>query len=370
MGSTIFDYLKNKKITSVNDLRDTLNLIGPYIDGWSVSHPLTKSILLSFCTKQKRKESYLTFKIPKKSGGFRTIVSPCDKLKNIQRSLLKYLERIFVPDQDATGFIPLRSIHDNAIKHIGKDCVVNLDLENFFPSINKQMLRKALNKEISEYIQSKDTINAICSLCTIPTNSNIEVLAQGAPTSPLLSNIVLKEFDREAANFCKKNEISYSRYADDITLSFNNGPLTTGIILNHFRSLIENFNFKLNEKKIKILKKGSRQEVTGIVTNVKLNLCKNYVKQLRVLLHLWEKRGYESAKTIYKTDFHNHKPGELKCVIKGKLNYLRMIKGEQDSTFIKLNKRYMRLIGRKRKENNFNPYKEREKESLILHCIS
>lgn len=364
MKTSIFDYLKNKKFKSINDLVDTLNLIGPYIDGWSLTNQITKGQLVSYCTTLKRKESYNIFKIPKKSGGHRTIVAPIENLKKIQRALLKYLEGVFIPNQNATGFISGKSIKDNALMHIGKNCIINLDLENFFPSITKDMLKDAIRNELSDSIPSDEVINTICNLCTIPIDDNMEVLAQGASTSPLLSNIVMKKFDEYVESFCKERGMVYSRYADDITLSFNSTNENIQDILSHFRGLVESYGLKLNEDKIKVLKKGTRQEVTGIIANEKANLSRSFVKQLRVFLHLWEKNGYEEAQTIYQNDFRNHKPGELQNVIKGKLNYLRMIKGNQDSTFIKLNKRYMGLLWHKKKEEKLKADNKSLKEKL------
>lgn len=364
MKTSVFDYLKNKKINSNNDLVEILNLIGPYIDGWSLTNQITKTRLLSYCTKLKRKESYKNFNIPKKTGGYRTIVAPNKELKNIQRALFKYLESVFIPNEHAIGFISGKSIKDNAERHIGKNCIINLDLENFFPSITKGMLKNAIKIEFADSITSNEAVNSICNLCTLPLQDNKEVLAQGAPTSPLLSNIVMKGFDLKAETFCKIRNLNYTRYADDITLSLNSDIDNIQDIINHFRKLIESHGLKVNEDKIKVLKKGTRQEVTGIITNEKTNLSRRYVKQLRVFLHLWETRGYKAADTIYKTDFRNHKPGELHSVIKGKLNYLRMIKGSLDSTFIRLNKRYRRLMRQKKKEEKLKKDNESVKEIL------
>lgn len=337
-------YIRNKKINSNGDLVEILNMIGPYIDGWSVSNPYSKTRLLSLCPRLRRKDSYKTFIIPKKSGGFRTIVAPDNELKNIQRAILKYLECLFVPNVNAMGFIRGKSIRNNAARHIGKNCVINLDLENFFPSITKKMLKTALQRELSDYIKSNEAINTICSLCTIPLESNTEVLAQGAPSSPFLSNVVMKEFDNDAEEFCRSKGFVYTRYADDLTISLDGSEKEALSLLSYFRQLIKGYGLKINESKIKILTKGKRMEVTGIITNEKLNLSRKFVKQLRVLLHLWEKNGYDDAQYIYKIDFKDHKEGELRSVIKGKLNYLKMVKGGQDPTFLNLNNRYNRLL--------------------------
>ncbi|MCM1141295.1 MAG: reverse transcriptase domain-containing protein [Muribaculum sp.] len=92
-------------------------------------------------------------------------------------------------------------------------------MENFFPSITKQMVRKALHRELGDVISSNDAINYICSLCTVSNEDGIEVLPQGPPASPVLSNIVLKAMDNKLAHYAELCGCRYSRYADDITFS-------------------------------------------------------------------------------------------------------------------------------------------------------
>ena len=278
------------------------------------------------------------------SGGQRKISAPVKPLKNIQTAINILLQSIFVPDGHATGFVLEKSIRDNALIHVGQTCIFNTDLENFFPSITKLMVRRALHRELGDKLQSNEVINIICRICTVPDSSGIEVLPQGAPTSPVLSNIVLKSLDKDMSKLAERMECKYSRYADDLTFSHSKSirkmsPFWQSRIYN----IIAKYGLKVNEKKTKTFVPGIRREVTGVVVNDKINVPRSYIKQLRVLLHLWEKYGYAQAQIIFTRDFCKGIEKSLVNVIDGKINYLEMIKGKEDSTYRKFKSRFKRL---------------------------
>lgn len=186
----------------------------------------------------------------------------------------------------------------------------------------------------------------------MPNSSGIEVLPQGAPTSPVLSNIVLKSLDKDMSMLAERMECKYSRYADDITFSHSKpirrmSPFWQSRIYN----IIAKHGLKVNEKKTKTFVPGTRQEVTGVVVSDKINVPRSYIKQLRVLLHLWEKYGYVQAQIIFTRDFCKGMEKNLVNVIDGKINYLEMIKGKEDSTYRKFKIRLNRLQ-RKEKQNS------------------
>lgn len=198
MRDQIAEYLKDVTISNRKELFDVLNFIAPLIDGWSLAEPKSGRQIMRFASANARKSAYVDFTIPKESGGQRKISAPVKPLKAIQTALNIVLQSIFVPDEHATGFVLEKSVKDNAMIHVGQTCIFNTDLENFFPSITKLMVRRALHRELGDRLQSNEVINIICKICTVPDSSGIEVLPQGAPTSPVLSNIVLKSLDKDS----------------------------------------------------------------------------------------------------------------------------------------------------------------------------
>ena len=301
MRDQIAEYLKDVTISNRKELFDVLNFIAPLIDGWSLAEPKSGRQIMRFASANARKSAYVDFTIPKKSGGQRKISAPVKPLKAIQTNIV--LQSIFVPDEHATGFVLEKSVKDNAMIHVGQTCIFNTDLENFFPSITKLMVRRALHRELGDRLRSNEVINIICRICTVPDSSGVEVLPQGAPTSPVLSNIVL-------------------------------------------------YGLKVNEKKTRTFVPGTRREVTGVVVSDKINVSRSYIKQLRVLLHLWEKYGYAQAQIIFTRDFYKGIEKSLVNVIDGKINYLEMIKGKEDSTYRKFKSRFKRLQWEEKQSTN------------------
>lgn len=353
MRDQIAEFFKDITINTHTELFDVLNFIAPLIDEWSLAEPKSGRQIMRFVSVNARKNAYVDFTIPKKSGGQRKISAPIKPLKDIQSAINILLQSIFVPDDHATGFVLGRSVKDNALIHVGQTCIFNTDLENFFPSITKLMVRKALHRELGDKLQSNEVINIICRLCTTPDSSGTEVLPQGAPTSPILSNIVLKSLDEDMSKLAERMGCKYSRYADDITFSHSKAirrisPFWQSRIYN----IIAKYGLKVNENKTKTFVPGTRKEVTGVVVSNKINVPRSYIKQLRVLLHLWEKYGFEQAQIIFTRDFSNGINKSLANVIDGKINYLEMIKGKTDSTYRKFKSHFNRLQWIEKQKSN------------------
>jgi len=227
------------------------------------------------------KRSYIIRKIPKKNGDFRTIAEPKRRLKALQRTVLKWLmARRIGASKYAMAFVKGRSIADNAKLHAGKKVVVVVDVKDFFGSITKEQVFHALKKEgINE-----TEVSRIVEICTLDG-----CLPQGAPTSPLLSNIVFKHVDHRLAGLAKKWEIrnpgtEYSRYADDMIFSSNDAVFHRRLL-----PIVEKFlteeGFVINRDKTKVLRNGNRQTVTGIVVNQKPNVPRKERRRLRAELY-------------------------------------------------------------------------------------
>lgn len=304
--------------------------------------------LLHFCNS-KVPNRYKTFYIRKKSGKLREINSPCRQLSAILYYLNILFKVIYTPSTSAMGFTEGRSIVTNASKHIGQHYVFNIDLENFFPSIPQSRVWARL--QIPPFNFPREIADVVAGLCC---HYNVErsrnVLPQGASTSPLLTNAICDKLDRRMLGLAKKYGLHYSRYADDMTFSaMRNRFEEDSDFRKELKRIIEDQGFKMNDNKTRLLRDGQRQEVTGLTVNENVNLAKKYIKDLRCVLHMWEKEGYGKAYayfySFYKREKGYIKKGEpiMENVIGGKLNYLRMVKGAGNAAYQNLLKRFLML---------------------------
>ncbi len=179
------------------------------------------------------------------------------------------------------------------------------------------------------------------------------VLPQGAPTSPILTNIVCQRLDFLLTGVAKRFGLNYSRYADDITFSSqHNVYQEDSEFQREFRRVVESQNFQFNSKKTRLQKRGYRQEVTGLTVNDKVSTSKTYVKQLRMWLYYWERYGYDKASSYfipnYLSERDNSKKGlpDMMRVVSGKLEFLKMVKGVDNPSYRNLKFRFDKLIGK------------------------
>ncbi len=304
--------------------------------------------------------NYKTFDILKKNGKLRKIYAPEQKLKNILTTLNVIFQCIYKPHMSTHGYVQGKSVCTNAKNHVSKNYVYNIDLENFFPSIHQPRIWKRLQFPPFNLNGNKIKIaNLISNLtcCTIEENVK-KILPQGSPSSPILSNIICERLDRNLMELAKKNNIRYTRYVDDITFSSNENMFKKdSSFLKDLEMIINREGFLINQEKTRLQKKGYRQEVTGVIVNTKTNVSVKYIKTLRSLIFLIKKFGLIKANRIYCINFINKKIKKnekpfLSLVIEGKLNYLKMLKGENDSTYLTL-------------KNNYNEFIKKEYISII-----
>lgn len=311
-------------------------------------HKITAKQLRYFSRPQVTKR-YKTFQIRKKSGGTREINAPCYQLKVILYFLNKLLKAIYTPNESAMGFAEGRSVVTNAQNHIRHHYVFNIDLENFFPSIPQARVWKRL--QLPPFNFTQEIANVIAGLCCHPNaDGTMNVLPQGAATSPLLTNAICEKLDRRMRGVAKRFGLHYSRYADDMTFSSMHNVYQEGSDFRlEIKRIIEEQGFRMNDKKTRLLRDGQRQEVTGLTVNSTVNVSRKYIKYLRWILHIWETEGYAKAYSKfyprYKHDKGYIKKGEpvMENVIGGKLNYLLMVKGANNTACNKLLQRYNRL---------------------------
>lgn len=340
-----------KRISALQTKTDLLRLLNDLkIDDLQDNAYLIPMKTLNFYCNPVHDKRYRSFSIPKKSGGERVISAPCRGLMSILTYLNVMFEAMYEPAPCVCGFAIGKSVVDNAKCHIGKNYVFNLDMKDFFPSI--QQARVWARLQAAPYNIKKDVANVIAGLCCMKTSDGRYVLPQGAPTSPILTNMICERLDRRLTGLARRFGLIYSRYADDITFSSMHYVYSAdGEFMKELHRIISDEHFSLNNKKTRLQKNNERQEVTGITVNEKTNVTRKYVREIRQLLYMWKTYGYNDAYSKfypkYKAEKGYVKKGEpvLENVLSGKLLYLKMVKGEEDSIYVKLREQFDKLSG-------------------------
>lgn len=316
-------------------------------------YPFSMKHLNYYCNPNNAFHRYKQFKIKKKSGGFRLITAPRNQSFML---ILKYINEIFKtiysPSKYAMGFTEGRSVVTNASIHKGHNYVFNIDLKDFFPSIHQARIWKRLQLEPLFLKQPiANVIAGLCSMKEVQEDGSVRyVLPQGAPTSPIITNMICDKLDHRLGGLAKRFGVKYSRYADDITFSsMHNVYQPSSTFRTELKRIIESQGFVLNEAKTRLQKLGARQEVTGIIISDKLNVSQKYVRDIRNILFIWKKYGYTAAYSKffpkYKMEKGHIKKGnpDMVNVLDGKLMYLKMIKGENDSVYQRLKTQFDKL---------------------------
>jgi retron-type reverse transcriptase len=229
---------------------------------------------------------YMTLNIPKRSGGYRKLSVPKANLKLIQRRIHKRLLRRLRTHPMATGFEPGLSIVHNAMVHTHQAVMIKMDLKDFFPSIK--------TAKITQYFQrigwDRPTAQLLARLTT-----HEDCLPQGAPTSPRLSNLINFQMDFQIQRAIKRYRGTYTRYADDITISFpKDFPIRIRGTIQKVRNIARSHAYEINEKKTHILRQHQQQRVTGLVVNDKVNLPREKRRWLRAVEHRLQTGGEAS----------------------------------------------------------------------------
>lgn len=260
--------IKNK----ITMYESTLKLLGEKIKAFLKEHP-------------NPSEMYKHYKIPKASGGFRDIDEPEDDLKELQREIADTLQSAGVYTTEwAYAYVSRRSAIDMAEKHKNAKFVLKLDLKNFFPSIDAELLKTHLmNNYAITLVNEFVNIDDIIKIALLDNG-----LPQGSPLSPYLSNLVMVDFDYRLRNAIAPSRV-YTRYADDIIISsekyISKHSMTEGI-----KGLLEdNYDrkIKLNYSKIKLLKNTQRLYIVGVKLNKDNELTFGHEKKKKLKLDLY-----------------------------------------------------------------------------------
>lgn len=222
---------------------------------------------------------YRKFFIPKKNGSKRTINEPLPNLKYIQRWILDEILYSITVSPFAKAYKKNVSIKENVRFHKNQKQVLRLDIKDYFGSIKQRhILRIFLNLGYS--IEVSVILSKLCTLNN--------TLPQGAPTSSYLSNIVMMRFDEEISKYCYKNKIRYTRYADDMTFS---GEFNTSKLINLVEKTLNWNNLLLNKEKTHLMRRHTRQLVTGITVNDKIQVTRPIRRHLRKEIYFIKKYG-------------------------------------------------------------------------------
>lgn len=248
---------------------------------------------------------YSQFTIKKKNGSDRHISAPDSELKEIQSKLSDLLqdclnnirENSKEENNFSHGFESNRSIITNAEKHKSKKWVLNIDLSNFFDEFNFGRVR-------GYFLKNKNfSLNTELSTLIAKIACHQDKLPQGSPCSPVITNLILVSLDRRLSNLCNRAGCTYTRYADDITISTNKKEFPRNIIKSHNENSIDlnkkflkeiiSSGFQINLNKLRLFDRKCRQEVTGLTVNRFVNVDNKYAKKVRAMAHsLFTKGGY------------------------------------------------------------------------------
>ncbi len=366
-----YSHQLNDKVSNLENLkRNNLPILNNALD---IANAMKISVgelrFLSFSRKNGKISHYKRFQIPKKRGGFRLISAPMPRLKQAQIWILEEILNKVKVHEKANGCVIGKSIKTNALPHVKKDVVINQDLKNFFPTITYNRIKGVFSS--LGYSTQVATIFAL--ICSEPKIIDLSLLGenyfaqkgnrflpQGSPCSPAISNIVCRKLDFRLDGLAKKYGFNYTRYVDDISFSATQKQYENiSKILKYSRKVVQEENFNLHPEKLRIMKRNSKQEVTGVVVNEKTNVPKKDIKKFRALLFQIEKDGLENK--------YWNKKGNVLAQIDGFANYIYQIDKEKG---IKYKQRVSLILAKYNyKEEHKKKYKTVNKNPNVFQKI-
>lgn len=299
-----------------------------------------------------QKQNYNSFTIKKKSGKTRLIDSPKASIKILQDKVKPLIEAHYRVKKPVHGFVgDGKGIITNAFQHKKKNYVLNIDLQDFFHSVNFGRVQGIFRN--TPFNMDIPAATVLAQLCT--HNGR---LPQGASTSPVLSNLASTSLDKKLVQIAKKFHLTYTRYADDLTFS-SNKPFPTILVEREIdengkeihkvgrllEQAIKDSGFEVSHHKTRLQHKSQRQEVTGLVVNEGVNVNRKFIRKTRAMINDWSKglaqaevrflkQRYHLADSDIKTDGLD---GSIfKRAVYGHLSFIRMVKGEEHSPYLKL----------------------------------
>jgi S1-C subfamily serine protease/retron-type reverse transcriptase len=311
---------------------------------------LLKFLALSTAELKKiwwfRGRMYQKFEISKGDGKKRVISAPDRRLKMLQTKIACSLASIYRPRNPVHGFVDGRSVKTNATAHLRSKFVMNLDIEGFFSAITEGRVSGLMNA-LGIDGRVAEILARICC--------NEGVLPQGAPSSPVISNMICFRMDKELQTIAKESRCIYTRYADDITFSsyqpltllFEGPPPPAGnfspdLLKDRLRGAFRSNGFAINPQKVHYADKHSRRTVTGLKINELVNVDRKFVRNIRAALFVTETKGAAVAQKILKDKYGRE--AALASHLRGRISWTGHIKGPSDPIFRGLASRYNKLF--------------------------
>lgn len=281
-------------------------------------------------------EHYRVFQIPKPgTNEKRTIETPTGRLKEILERLADPFQWYYCDHKTdaAYGYIrhlanskDKRNILTNASRHTGNDYLLNIDIDSFFHQIDTPMLRKLFNDH-TLFTFDTATEDLLCELVSYRGR-----LPMGSPVSPALSNFATIRLDEELLHWCRRNQICYTRYVDD--LSFSSGQAITDRNYHDIRDIMLSHKFKPDEAKTKWYGKNDIKEITGLVVGKKVGIPEGFISDFE--------KSIEKLKQVYLTlsimpDHHVYDwLDKMRSALEGRLNFIGSIYGKKHSLYLRL----------------------------------
>jgi RNA-directed DNA polymerase len=280
--------------------------------------------------------------VPKRRGGLRTLLVPERRLKFLQRKTLKLLEQLYTARTPVHGFVEKKGAITNANEHQKRPYLLNIDISNYFGVISHRRVHGML---ISLGFE-EDVAGAVCTICTTRNQ-----LPQGAPTSPILSNMIAYRMDRALMSFAKAHRLRYTRYADDISFSSYTQPVALfdavfplsgrvriDQLSDPLRRIFASNGFDIAPEKVWFSGPKFRKEVTGLVVNEFTNVRRTFVRNLRAALYKAEKLGIAAAEADYRKRYKT--TAALHDILRGRLEWLAQVRTRSFGPYRTLAKRF------------------------------
>lgn len=253
-------------------------LMHPYASPEGIRERYQK--LLCFSSYHGTGREYRTIQIPKANGKTRTVYSVSQQLAAYQRWIQQNILAQLPAHPCATAYTPGSSVKKNAAPHVGHKQLLQIDLEDFFGHITYKKVKTI-------FIDAGYTEEVSTTLARLCTRDG--ALPQGASSSPALANLVFYALDEQISALCREQNVTYTRYCDD--LSFSADCLGATSLLPSLREMLSAEGFAINRRKTRVLHSGDKHQITGVVSNTKMQAPSAYRKQIRQEMYYLRRFG-------------------------------------------------------------------------------